>query len=378
MVSAGSHVAEFCLHGVSITLESDLEEFATYVRRATAPFTSSDAPRFSVHSRLKWHEGPPPADPALAFPGSRWSWRPDRDLYLGEGEAQWLRIDDFPALQLAVRWAGDSMELIGRYHFQIGGDGWIERMRRLRYGHRLDRLRARRFSTLLYYLVYHPMLWWLSRVNGWHVLHAGAVAQGAEALVFSGMPGCGKSTLVVALLADPSRFMLSDNLLLHDREAVHACPELLLLDPPSRERAGPGARRLVATGERRVYGREAYRPDSTVQDRVRPVAIFNLGRGSRTECTLLEPERAVRLLQANNVMAKEVRRIEIMDRVLDCVAQTEAPEQGADLRAMLERVPCYALWIAADAPLDGVIRDHVLPAVSRRTRDPRVSGSVGG
>jgi hypothetical protein len=364
-------LAEFCLYDVSVTVDSELEAFTKYVRQVAVPVSRPQTPSLRVRSRLQWVEdsGPQSADPESAFPGSRWTVRPDRDLYLGAGEAQWLRIDDFPALQLGMRWCEGELELTGRYHFRIGGTGgdWTERMRRLRYRNRLDRLRAHRFSTLLYYLVYHPILWWLSRHRRFHLLHAGAVKMADGAIVLTGMPGCGKSTLAVALLADPRRFMLSDNLLLHDRQSVLACPELLLLDSASLERATPGVSRLVAAGDRRVYARDAYRPDVTVMEPTKPVALFNLSRGHRTECKRLDPARAANILETNNLMAKEVRRARIMARVLDCVANTEAPDENADLRAMLGHLPRYGLSIAPDEPLERIIDDHILRAVPERT-----------
>jgi hypothetical protein len=98
----------------------------------------------------------------------------------------------------------------------------------------------------------------------------------------------------------------------------------------------------------------------------KPLALFNLSRGHRTECRRLDPARAVNILETNNLMAKEVRRARIMARVLDCVANTEAPEEETDLRAMLARLPCYELSIAPDEPLERIIEDHILRAVPGR------------
>ncbi len=248
--------------GLTLALESQLGSFAHYVRAAMSYFLCDPVESPDFRSKLEWVDGPPAASVDQAFPNAQWQQRPDRDLYLGNASAYWLRIDDFRDLHLSFALEKSSLTLCARYYFRIGNQGRLEALRRLRYrGPALEALRARSFSTLLYYLVYHPLLWHLSRKRNWHLLHGAAVASSQGALLLSGMPGCGKSTLSVALLADPRLRMLSDNLVLHDGRHVMACPELLLLDPASMKSVGKGAERLEAVGERRVFGRDAYRPD---------------------------------------------------------------------------------------------------------------------
>jgi hypothetical protein len=352
------------LHGIGVNLESELDAFTAYAAAALEPFVTrgNDAPR--VESRLEWVEGQPHADPLRAFGVQGWERRPDRDLYLSGTSAYWLRIDDFEDLQLSATWERGHLRIRARYHFRLGRGARGERLRRLLYRHRLETLRGRRFSTLLYYLVYHPVLWLLGRERGWNVLHAGAVASREGAAVFAGMPGCGKSTLAVAMTADRSWTMLSDNLLLHDGERVLACPELLLLDRASIARVGAAAKRLQATGERRVYERDAYRPDSIEVGPIKPLAVFNVGRARKSELRPLAPSSCMAALVADNLLAKEVRRFAIMAQVLDLVAGTAAPDERARLAALTASAPCYSLWIEEGADLAEVVRRHVLPALS--------------
>jgi len=354
------------LHGVRLRLESDIEPFAAYVRAAMEPYLCEGDGEADITSRLQWVDGFASRDLARAFPGRGWQRRPDRDLYLDADSAAWLRIDDFPDLQLAMDWTGQRLELTGRYHFHVGSGAGLERLRRLRHRGGLDRLRGRRFSTLLYYLVYHPILWQLGRREGWSVLHAGAVAAPQGAIVLAGMPGCGKSTLAVAMLAEERRRMMSDNLVLHDGDRVRSCPELLLLDERSRARAGQGASRLVATGERRVYERDALRIDRGEDRPQAPLAIVNVGRARATALESLGAAECAARIVAGNTMAKEVRRIAIMGEVLDLVAGTERPDEQAMLGRLAERAPCYQLWIEQDAPLDAVISEHLEPLLAAR------------
>lgn len=358
----------FELHGVRLRLESELGEFAVYARAALAPFVVADEAPVDVISRLVWVDGEATSDLERAFGVRDWRRRPDRDLYLVDGAAYWLRIDDFRDLQIAVQAAPDSVVVTGRYHFHLGPSGVGESLRRLRYAARLPALRGRRFSTLLYYLFYHPVLWTLGSRDGWSVLHGGAVAGPGGALVLAGMPGCGKSTLAVALLADSRRTMLSDNLILHDGGRALACPELLLLDERSRERAGAGAARLRATGERRVFARDAYHVDRTELDPQPIAALLHVERGMELALERLTVDESAARLRAANTMAKEVRRIAIMDEVLDLVAGTRRPADRDAAGRLAASVDGFALTIPAAADLAVLARDEILPRLERLRR----------
>ncbi len=330
------------LHGHKLALSSEIPQFVDYVETAMRPFLCQADGQPAIESHLEWVEGPRAASLAGA---ADWGRRPDRDLYIDGNTAYWLRIDDFLDLHIKASWEGGVLRLVGRYYFSLGSSQRSEWLRRLRHWRRLDLLRAHRFSTLLYYLVYHPILWRLSRFGGWHVLHGGALSEGGRAVVLAGMPGCGKSTLAVALSGRPGSKMLSDNLLLFNSGSVMACPELLLLDPGSIARAGRGADRLTPTGERRVFGRDAYRPADMELDPVEPATILVVQRARHSLIEELSPEACAAHLRAGNTMAKEVRRIAIMGEVLDEIAGSSAPDEIADIGRFVSGARCYRLSI---------------------------------
>jgi hypothetical protein len=348
------------LHGVRVRISSELPAFLDYVRVALEPYEVADEGRFDILSTLEWRDGRPGRTPEAAFGTTAWERRPDRDLYVSGPSAQWLRIDDFTDLEMELSIRDETVQLRGRYHFHLGAGPRGEWMQRLRHRRRLDALRGRRFSTLLYYLFYHPLLWWLSRAAGWHVLHGGAVATPLGAIVLAGMPGCGKSTLAVAMLADPAFRMLSDNLVLHDGERALACPELVLLDAKSRDIAGAGAGRLVATGERRVFARDAHRV-ADVELSPQPVAvILHVERGTDFVFRPIDaPESAARL-RAANIMAKEVRRIAIMNEVLDVVGGARRLDEIEAAERLAHSAPSFELRVPPVADLAAFVRERVL------------------
>ncbi len=344
----------FALLGGRLRLESARPAFEDYVRVALEPFVVDDAVPADFEVELRWHDRPVPRGADRAYPGADWQRRPDRDLLLGRQRAWWARIDDFTDLTLEFDSSGQGLKIKGDYYFQIGPQRRLEPLRRALAGSGLARLEARRFSTLLYYLVYHPLLWRASRRDGWHLMHAGGVERSGQALAMIGAPGCGKSTLCVGLLADPCVRMLSDNLLLHDGSRVRAVPELMLLDERSLELAGEGRERLESTGERRVFGRDAYRPDRLALDPLPPRAIVYVERAERSRLEEISSDDASRRLQAGNRLAKEVRRVEIMNEVLDLVMGAVAPDALAAAKSLMDSAPTWRLEVGADGDARGL------------------------
>jgi hypothetical protein len=358
-----SATACFELHGVRVRMESELPAFTEYARAALEPFLTEDKGRFDIRSSVQWRESPPPRDGepgGVGFDAIPWTRRPDRDLYVGGAGALWLRIDDFTDLQMKLAMRDESVELTGRYFFHLSSGGTVESLQRLRHRSHLDELRGRRFSTLLYYFFYHPLLWWLSRGAGWNVLHGGAVSTRIGAVIFAGMPGCGKSTLTVSMLSDADQKMLSDNLLLHDGENVLAVPELLLLDERSRKLAGAGAKRLVATGEQRVFARDAYRVGDVELAPRKAGVLLHVERASEFLLKPLVPRESAARLRAANTMAKEVRRLSIMNEVLDVVSGARRFDEPGAADKLAAVVPSFLLQVPPVTDAVGFLKEKVL------------------
>jgi hypothetical protein len=357
--------AAFEIHGVRLRLESELPAFIDYAKVALEPYIAEDKGRFDIRSFLQWRDGPPPpkgsdAGTAPGFDPIPWTRRPDRDLYIGGDGALWLRIDDFPDLQMKLAMRDESVDLVGRYFFHLSGGGAAESLQRLRHRSQIEALRGRRFSTLLYYFFYHPLIWWLSRGAGWNLLHGGAVTTRIGAVLMAGMPGCGKSTLSVAMLADADQKMLSDNLVLHDGENVLAMPELLLLDERSRKLAGAGAQRLVATGEQRVYARDAYRVAEVELSPQRAAVLLHVERASEFTLKPLAPRESAARLRAANRMAKEVRRVGIMSEVLDLVSGARRFDEAGAADKLAAVVPSFQLHVPPVTNAVEFLREKVL------------------
>jgi len=133
-----------------------------------------------------------------------------------------------------------------------------DRLKRLVYHASLEVSRRRRFTTLIYYLVYYPCFWWLERETrsaphpcGWR----GRRRRGRR----TGRP---ERSREVEARCRPRRStaarLLSDTFLLHDDAVVRAVPEPLLLDNWSRQWLGDGGNSLRAIAHRYTLGRNDF------------------------------------------------------------------------------------------------------------------------
>jgi hypothetical protein len=340
---------ELC--GVSVEVETDHAEFAAYLGGQFAA-SATDAPP-DVAVRVRWTDGPRPAlVPDAVFPGWPAETRVDRHVWLGPGTVLCLRQDDAPQIAVASR-PGPPRRLELRFLLARRGRLAGGRRRLLRW-RRLPALRRGRLSTLTT-AVYYPVWWHLEARGLAHPLHAAAVALDGRALLFGGLPGCGKSTLATSFPGAPGAELLSDNVVLHDGAEVHGCFEPILLDAATR---GWLAERVPLTpiGRRHQYARDAYHlPHRT--GGVPLAAAVVVARGRATRLTRLASGECARLLLAANEAARRCALPRARGAPGSRSAALAAVEQRiVDLDRLLAGVPCYWLEAREGAPAEAVAR----------------------
>lgn len=336
--------------GVTAGLTSDLPAFLDYAdgHLATLAPGPDEAPR--IRATLRWHEGLPPPRDAGAF--AAWD-RLDRDLYRQGDRLAWFRIDDLPDLHLRIALDGDQLRVEGDYYHNLGKSDARDRVRRLVYRNRLPVLRRRRFTTLLYYLVYYPCFWWLERHGGWHPIHAGAVRRPQGIVVMAGPSGVGKSTTVTGLATDADAALLSDTFVLHQGAQVRGVPEPLLLDDWSRQWMGAGAALLEPIDHRYSLRRGGYRfpPARLCAGGAAALLLFPRrapARGTRR----LAPAEAQGRVRAGDLIVNDLRRYWAFAAVLEMLAPTplvQAREQS--LAALVAAVPAYEIGLEPSVSL---------------------------
>ncbi|HWO40507.1 MAG TPA: hypothetical protein VNO43_01750 [Candidatus Eisenbacteria bacterium] len=299
----------------------------------------------AVESRLEWIEAVAPLHSTRTISEKN---RFDRALEFCQGEIVWTRIDDFSDLRLSLFPLKDRLRLVGQHFFFLDRKPLRDRLKKVWFNRRLASLRRKRFSTLIYYMIYYPCFWRLEQ-NGLLPLHAAAVDLGGAGVVLCGLPGSGKSTLSLALLAEPGSRLLSDNIIFYDSERVFSCPEPVLVDDRSVDLIGPARSVLRPVGRRHVFHRSwcHVAPDRCV-DQVVPRVFFFVALGEKTAVRPLSAEEAYRRFIAANTLAKEVRRYLIYRSVLELGTTGNGTSNGGNhlkLRELLSHSPTYELTI---------------------------------
>ena len=341
---------ELC--GVRCDVRTDHDEFGQYLTDHFPDAGAASDGAADIAVDVRWSEGRPAArTPGALFRGWPVETRIDRHVYLGPRHVLWLRIDDAPEIALACEREAHRRRYEVRYDFSPGAAGWRGAVKRTLAHRQLKRLRRARFSTLTYYAVYYPVWWHLEAARAAHPLHAAGVVLGERAIVLAGLPGVGKSSLVLGLLGTTGAELLSDNVILHDGEHVFGCFEPLLLDAAARSALG-GALDLVPLGRRHVWNRDAYHVAHRANGVVAGHVVL-LARGARTRLEPLDPAACARLLLAVDVAAKEVRRYHVFAAILG-MAEPDglagAAERAARLQKLCASVPCHRLVVREGAP----------------------------
>lgn len=327
------------LHGTGLLLESEHAPFIEYARSFLSDLAADSASAPQIEAVLHWDAQPPQhwQNKSILRRGRR-ILQDDDALLLTE-------IADLPGLQVQIRWEGDRMLVDGYYT----SPSTVARMA-LQLGEAQQRL----FAISIYYLVYFPLIRYLNHSRGWHVLHAGGVVGPNASWILAGLPGSGKSTFALSLLAQPETRLLSDNLILYDAEKIFAFPEPLHLSQVSLEEAGAEVQRLLGSPERTYsHDRRDYHPPARMRRwEAVPEALFLLSLADRFESRRLAPDLAVDRLLGFDLLAKEITAYEQFAAALDLVTPP-GKSSGEDrrwqrrqaLRSLLQKLDSFELML---------------------------------
>jgi len=336
------------LAGMDAVLECADAAFVHFAEHHLAPLRTASAAAPSVRALLRWHEGAPP-DRLAARPTLAAMDRVDRDLYRADGELAWFRIDECPDLQLRLAWDRTCLRLEGDYYHRLSKTPRRDQMNRLLYRRRLPQLRRRRFTTLLYYLLYYPTFWLVER-QGWHPIHAGAVELPNGIAVLAGPSGVGKSTTVTGLATTAGARLLSDTFLLHRGVDLRAVPEPLLLDERSRAWLGADARLLQHVRHRYGLGREGYHLPADRLSAGGPARVLLFPHRAKTQYLRpLATDHARGRLRAGDLIVNDLRRYWAFAAVLELLDPTPlVAQREASLAELVANVPVYEIGLTPD------------------------------
>ena len=342
------------LHGAVCRLETAHIPFLAYAKEYLADFVAEGKASPEVQVRLHWDAAPPKV--RRNGTGRRWGRRLLQSDSNSDPRLLQTEILHLPGLQLDASWSGGRLFLDAYYRPSTRWE---------RLGHRLKRGNPRVFVTLIYYLVYFPLIHYLEQTRGWHLLHAGAVSRPDGAWVLAGLPGSGKSTFTLALLADPQARLLSDNLLLFDEEQVYACPEPIHLSADSRQLLPSLVQARLADADRDFsHGRRDFRlPPEAREWTARPRTLLFLGLADQADCRPLSTEVALNRLLAFDQLAKEVNAYAQFAAALELIAPRPGQAQAhrMALESLVSYMACYELWLEKGSGLQTLFADPADP-----------------
>lgn len=349
------------IQGLRVQFSSDLAALNAFTRthfdkREQETAAQRQKEPADIEAHVQWTEGASPRATYTPLPPG-WT-RLDRDINIGGEKLAWTHIDDFKEFQLHFDLEENRLRLQGLYSFSLSLDPRRNRLKKALYWRRLVTLREKRFSTILYYTMYYPAFGRLER-RGLFPLHAAAVDLGGKGVVLCGLPGCGKSTLSLALLALPEARLLSDNIIFFDREQVFRCPEPVLVDDRSLQLIGEANSLLQGLGRHHVYGRVwCHLPAHRLVDQTVPRLWLFVGIGTQSRLRPLSFPEALQRFTAVNQIALEMRRYLVYRAVLGHLSPPP-PSPGYDdaviLRRLYDQGQCYELTMGWDQDLHNVI-----------------------
>ena len=262
-------------------------------------------------------------------------------ILMGDSEILQTDILTLPGLQLQTSLSGANISIDAAFHPRVKRI----KLHRGRRG-RLDKEQV--FASLIYYLVYFPLLWHAECTRQWYPLHASAVTWPQGAMILAGLDGVGKSTLTLAFLSDSNARLLSENLILHDKSQVYALPEPIHLDVQSRELLTSLNGRLRPAG--RAHSRDGHDYEVPISARVQsatPRLMCTLRQGGKIDLRLMSAAEALETLLSSDMLTRELCDYAQQVAALNLLSPRPGRLQQriAALQRLLKQLACYELTI---------------------------------
>ncbi|MGH7494240.1 MAG: hypothetical protein ACREOO_17860, partial [bacterium] len=219
------------MHGVALTLETDHPPLLAYAAEHLNGLVESPVAAPDLKVKCYWSEddgeaetNPFPAGEAMNVIGKRMVGNAD--------ELIWLDTLRMKGLQLRFRREGWQWIFEVAYRFHAKKEK-IENLPEYEY---------KRYFSLMSYLVYYPLIWYLENSRGWTVLHASALAGAHGGIMIGGLGGVGKTTTCVALMQRDGIELIAENIIFTDGEFIYPCYEPIRLNEGSLAMLGENNR----------------------------------------------------------------------------------------------------------------------------------------
>jgi hypothetical protein len=337
-------------HNVSLNISSNNPKLVAYAREhlgglARVPMA---APDIEVH--CEWLEG---------------NWQPETNSFsenddlsvygkrmLGkQNELIWLNTLRMKGLQLRFR------RKSGRYLFEVSYCYHPKK-------EKLESLPAyeyKKYFSLMSYLFYYPLFWYLENFRNWTLIHAAALETAYGGVMIGGLGGVGKTTTSVALLQHAGARLISENIVLTDGEHLYPCYEPIRLNGDSLEMLSDkfnGLRKMRfpdGLKEKSLYHFDVTNAPSGV----RAAALFLPIFSPQSHVKRIVPEIAVEKVLAANRLTLEVDDYYWYASALEMtwprVGQMNL--RPKILSMLTQKTQCFELGIDRSQGVEAVVKD---------------------
>ena len=337
------------IHGVKLNLTCNYDRVCEYVVRLLGSQAGQAWACPDIDVTAGWRtEETPGCDAPFGAPSSAGAY--GKRMRLSTHELVWFDTHRDKELQLRFRPNG------ARFAFDVD---YVYRPTPKKLAKYPD-YEQRKFFSVLQYLLYFPIAWFLERTRGWRLLHASAVAAGDRAVLVAGPGGVGKTTTCLALVGLAGMTFVAENLLLVDGEQIHPVPEPIRLTDESLRLLGDeplGLEDLSAVLGSRKH-KSLFRLPTSVETAVaRPAAIFIPRFSDVGFIRPIPSDIASELLNATNRLTLEINDYSSYTAALDLLwpQAGNAQRQIQAIEQLTGSTPCYALGIDRSAGVKPVV-----------------------
>ena len=339
-----------CMHGVHLTLDSNYAPLLDYAREHMHGQTEMPAPdaplRVYCHwTQGEWNEEANPFQSAqpLAVIGKR---------MLGNTEELiWLDTLRMKGLQLRFRREPEHWRFDVAYCFHPKKEK-LESLPEYEY---------KRYFSLMSYLIYYPIMWYLESLRGWTIMHASALASPRGGIMIGGLGGVGKTTTCIALMQHAQLPLISENIIFTDGDSIYPCIEPIRMDEGSRAMLGANPSGLVRMRfPEGLKDKDMFHVQSAAgTEQVAPAVLFLPQFTAKRFVLPLAPQFAAEKMIAMNRLTRELDDFAWYAAALEMhwPQAGRAAQRVEMLHKLTQRARCFALGIDRTAGVHAVVED---------------------
>jgi hypothetical protein len=343
------------LHGVTLALEANHPPLIAYAAEHLQGLVETPVDKPDLLVKCFWSQGewnaqsnPFEADGALNVIGKR--------MFGNANEFIWLDTLRMPGLQLRFRRENGQWLFEVAYCFPLGK----------KKAEKLPEYEYKKYFSLMSYLVYYPLIWYLENFRGWTVLHASALATDRGGVIIGGLGGVGKTTTCVALMQRAGVKLMAENIIFTDGKFIYPCYEPIRLDEGSLAMLGCARREENPQGLKPMVFPDGLKKkwlfhfsSNALPEQVGPALLFLPQFSPRRYLAPLAPALAAEKMVAMNRLTRELDDYGWYASALDMTwpRAGQAANRVEVLRRLAESARCFELGIDRSAGVQAVVED---------------------